>query len=159
MDAYRTKPIRIKGLLDILQKTVPSEPSAPLPITADTNESTASGESDSDLFHTMLEQTGEDEELLAELIDYVLDSGPDLLTQIERAVEAQDAEQIEQIAHKLKGTVSILGTSPCFDAAEVVEHAARNNALPTAEEKLGALKEVFAHYSKQLEGFAARINT
>ena len=159
MDAYLTKPIRIKGLLDILQKTVPSEPSAPLPITADTNESTASGESDSDLFHTMLEQTGEDEELLAELIDYVLDSGPDLLTQIERAVEAQDAEQIEQIAHKLKGTVSILGTSPCFDAAEVVEHAARNNALPTAEEKLGALKEVFAHYSKQLEGFAARINT
>ena len=106
----------------------------------------------------MLEQTGEDEELLAELIGCVLDSGPDLLTQIERAVEAQDAEQIEQIAHRLKGTVGVLGTSPCFDAAEAVEHAGYNNELPAAEEKLGNLKEVFARYTKQLEEFSARIH-
>ncbi len=158
MDAYLTKPIRIKDLLDILQETVRSEPSTPLPTTADTDERTASGERDTDLYHTMLEQTGEDEELLAELIGCVLDSGPDLLTQIERAVEAQDAEQIEQIAHRLKSTVGVLGTSPCFDAAEAVEHAGYNNELPAAEEKLGNLKEVFARYTKQLEEFSARIH-
>ena len=150
MDAYIAKPIRIQKLLDILQETVPIAAAMP----AASAQSTASnGDENAELYRTMLEQTGEDKELLAELISYVLDSGPTLLTEVERAVEQRDAEQIQQIAHKLKGTVGVLGASPCFSAAEAVEHSGRNNELDSAGEKLENLKGEFSRYSEQLEGF------
>jgi two-component system sensor histidine kinase/response regulator len=150
MDAYIAKPIRIQKLLDILQETVPIAAAMP----ATSAQATASnGDKNAELYRTMLEQTGEDEELLAELISYVLDSGPSLLAEVERAVEQRDAEQIQQIAHKLKGTVGVLGASPCFSAAEAVEHSGRNNELDSAGEKLENLKGEFSRYSEQLEGF------
>lgn len=150
MDAYIAKPIRIQKLLDILQETVPAAPPAP------SGETSIADEGNIDLYSAMLEQTGENEELLVELISYVLDSGPDLLAQVTQAVEARDAEQIQRLAHKLKGTIGVLGTSPCFSAAETVERAGRNNELSTVEEKLVELKGEFARFAKQINDVSAR---
>ncbi len=143
MDAYIAKPVRIKNLLATLD-----EIASP----------TAAGEAESeqeanDLHAAMLEQTAGDEELLGELIGYVLNDGPELLGEIDQAVQNDDAQLIQERAHKFKSIVGILGINPCFVAAETVETIGRGNDLAGAVKALENLNEEFARYTDMLRAF------
>jgi HPt (histidine-containing phosphotransfer) domain-containing protein len=69
---------------------------------------------------------GGDRRLLQELVGIFVDEGPKRLEALGAAVRAVDGQQVEQIAHSLKGSASILGAGRLRDAAQALEDAAHD---------------------------------
>jgi HPt (histidine-containing phosphotransfer) domain-containing protein len=69
---------------------------------------------------------GGDQRLLRELVGIFVDEGPKRLEALRAAVSAADGHQVEQIAHSLKGSASILGAGQLRDAAQALEDAAHD---------------------------------
>jgi two-component system sensor histidine kinase/response regulator len=69
---------------------------------------------------------GGDRRLLRELVGIFMDDSPKRLEALRAAVRAVDGQQVEQIAHSLKGTASILGAGRLRDAAQALEDAAHD---------------------------------
>jgi HPt (histidine-containing phosphotransfer) domain-containing protein len=69
---------------------------------------------------------GGDRRLLRELVGIFVDDGPKRLEALRTAVRTVDGQQVEQIAHSLKGSASILGAGRLRDAAQALEDAAHD---------------------------------
>lgn len=72
---------------------------------------------------------GGDRRLLRELVGIFLDDSPKRLDALRAAMTAADVQQLEQIAHSLKGSASILGAGRLRDAAQALEEGAHDGAL------------------------------
>jgi HPt (histidine-containing phosphotransfer) domain-containing protein len=69
---------------------------------------------------------GGDRHLLAELVGIFVDDGPKRMQAIRVALTAADVRQVEQVAHSLKGSASILGATQLQSAALALEDAAHD---------------------------------
>jgi HPt (histidine-containing phosphotransfer) domain-containing protein len=69
---------------------------------------------------------GGDRRLLCELVGIFVDDGPKRLQAIHAALTASDVRQVEQVAHSLKGSASILGATRLQTAALALEDAAHD---------------------------------
>jgi HPt (histidine-containing phosphotransfer) domain-containing protein len=69
---------------------------------------------------------GGDRHLLSELVGIFVDDGPKRLQAIRAALTAADAQQIEHVAHNLKGSAAILGATRLQTAALALEDAAHD---------------------------------
>ncbi len=69
-----------------------------------------------------LESTGNDPQLLQELIEVFLDEGPMLLRAIRSALENQDAAVLRRSAHTLKGSLRIFGVTQGVELAQEIEN-------------------------------------
>ena len=69
---------------------------------------------------------GGDRHLLSELVGIFCDDGPKRLQAIRTALTAADVRQVEQVAHSLKGSASILGATQLQTAALALEDAAHD---------------------------------
>jgi len=93
-----------------------------------------------------LKRTMNDEELLAELLDFSLEDLELQFSQIRKAVEDQQREVARKAAHKLKGTAGAIGADKLFQQAFLVEQQApeaEQEHLLSSLELLGsAIKEL-----------------
>jgi HPt (histidine-containing phosphotransfer) domain-containing protein len=69
---------------------------------------------------------GGDRRLLSELVGIFVDDGPKRLQAMRAALTAADVQQIEHVAHNLKGSAAILGASRLQTAALALEDAAHD---------------------------------
>ncbi len=69
---------------------------------------------------------GGDRHLLSELVGIFVDDGPKRVQAIRVALTAADVRQVEQVAHSLKGSASILGATQLQSAALALEDAAHD---------------------------------
>ena len=69
---------------------------------------------------------GGDRHLLSELVGIFVEDGPKRLHAIRVALTASDVRQVEQVAHSLKGSASILGATQLQGAALALEDAAHD---------------------------------
>jgi HPt (histidine-containing phosphotransfer) domain-containing protein len=69
---------------------------------------------------------GGDRHLLSELVGIFVDDGPKRLQAIRAALTAADVQQIEHVAHNLKGSAAILGATRLQTAALALEDAAHD---------------------------------
>jgi len=67
---------------------------------------------------------GGDRGLLSELVGIFVDDGPKRLQAIRVALTASDIQQLEHVAHSLKGSAAILGATRLQTAALALEDAA-----------------------------------
>ena len=67
---------------------------------------------------------GGDQHLLSELVGIFVDEGPKRLQAIRAALTASDVQQVEHVAHSLKGSAAILGATRLQTAALALEEAA-----------------------------------
>ncbi len=81
-----------------------------------------------------LEQAGDDEELLAELLDLLRDSSLGDMVKINEAMDAGNAEGMGDAAHSIKGAAASLGVSALRDAAHALENAGRDGKLALAKD-------------------------
>ncbi|MEA2085352.1 MAG: Hpt domain-containing protein [Thermodesulfobacteriota bacterium] len=75
------------------------------------------------------EQSGEDEELLAELLELFTDSAASDLEKIKQGINTQDAEAVGDAAHSIKGAAASLGVEGIRAAAYEIEKAGRAGDL------------------------------
>ena len=88
-----------------------------------------------------LEQSGGDEDMLAELLDLLRETAAADLSRIREAMANKDADGIMHAAHSLKGAAASLAVETLRAAAYEVECAGREGRVEVEEEvaRLGEL--------------------
>ena len=93
------------------------------------------------------EQAGEDEELLAELLDLLCLSSENDLEKIRKGADAGDAVAMGEAAHSIKGAAASLGLAGLRDVAYDMEKKGHAGDLDGALNHLPALKSMVSDLS------------
>jgi signal transduction histidine kinase/ligand-binding sensor domain-containing protein/CheY-like chemotaxis protein len=115
MDGYVTKPIDPQVLYSTVNQLVPPLEGG---VPADEDRGSAFD------IAAVLERTGDDADLVAELVTRFLQSVPQHLAQAEQAVDRSDFEQVGRAAHTLKGAVGNFGAERAYSLASALEEEA-----------------------------------
>jgi two-component system, sensor histidine kinase and response regulator len=102
-----------------------------------------------------LERVGGDEELLREIAGLFLEDYPNLMGQIQQAVNANDAQGLERAAHSLKGSLSNFGSDAAYQASFDLEQIGRSKSLDRAAAALAQLELVMQQVGPELESLSA----
>lgn len=94
-----------------------------------------------------LEQAGDDEELLAELLALLRQSSADDLARMKQALAAGDGQALANAAHNTKGAAASLGMARLRGLASEVEQAGRQEKLTEIPSLLAALEEMIGQLS------------
>lgn len=89
-----------------------------------------------------MEQAGDDEELLQELLVIFKDSLKTDIGLIEQGLEEKNAGKISGAAHSIKGAAVSLGIQGINDVALVVEEDSRDGSLQVAADNIDNLQEL-----------------
>lgn len=69
----------------------------------------------------LFEIMDDDKELVKECFDEFVQSAPEMLRKIKRAIESEDAEGLQSYAHKIKGSLRYLAAERAADLAYDLE--------------------------------------
>ncbi len=92
-------------------------------------------------YNKVLAATDGDKELAVEIIGIFQDQVPVILTEIDRAIQAGDARQLQQAAHTLKGASGNVGAMVIYGLALSLETVGKNNEMQKAAELLEKISE------------------
>jgi len=163
MDDYISKPIRIEELVRGLSKTLPLEEDQQVELPPAVNESAdtkieanvgtatqASGGQilDEQALNSLLNTLGGEFAYLEELIDLFLEDTPQLIEDLNTAVEAQDIPEVHRLAHSLKSNGADYGAVKFSNLCKELEMESKSGRLNGAT-KLAA--EITREYAK-MEG-------
>jgi len=135
MDAYVSKPIAIKDLLDTIHCSFPSDGESDGPCPAGRPESAAID------MEVALGRVDGDAELLQELAGIFLDEYPRMMSDIRAAIGNHDCEALQRAAHALKGSVGNFGAEGTAESALRLETMGRNADLSDVEKALVDLEQ------------------
>ncbi|MGH9403237.1 MAG: PAS domain S-box protein [Terriglobia bacterium] len=136
MDGYVAKPVRVNELFNTIDGVIKMNvmndelPSARTEVNATLDR------------EKILDQVGEDEELLAEVVRIFLEEYPPALARLKAAVAARDAKRIMEEAHSLKGSVANFGFEPAVQAALALELMGREGGLASVDKTMGQFEEL-----------------
>jgi signal transduction histidine kinase/ligand-binding sensor domain-containing protein/CheY-like chemotaxis protein len=148
MDAYVAKPIHVEELFEAMEAVMTTSGRGD-------EELVAAGVEDALDRAAALAQMDGDADLLAEMAEVLLRDYPGQLAAIGAAVRDHDSKGLERAAHKLKGSVGIVGAKQAFEVALRLETMAREGDLTRAEATLGALEEALRRLALALQELAA----
>jgi HPt (histidine-containing phosphotransfer) domain-containing protein len=103
-------------------------------------------------FEELKQMSGED--FINELIDAFLDDGPNMLNNIQTALEAKDIESFRRNAHSLKTNANTFGAMELGVQAKELEYMARDNNLEVGD-RLEKLNQAFSTAAVELKGMRA----
>jgi two-component system sensor histidine kinase/response regulator len=139
MDDYIAKPISARELYQAMARAVATVPPDP-----------ASWDPDK-----ALADVDGDKEFMKSIVKEFLNQCPQLLADIRKALEAQNAGALERAAHKLKGSVGHFAARKTREAALRLEEMGRSRDLSSAVEAQRELEKEAARLQKELSGFLA----
>ena len=102
---------------------------------------------DATTFNELEQMSGED--FINELIDAFLEDGPNMLKNMQTALEAGDVESFRRNAHSLKTNANTFGALDLGAKAKELEFMARENNLDVGN-RLEVLKESFSIVAEEL---------
>jgi HPt (histidine-containing phosphotransfer) domain-containing protein len=82
-----------------------------------------------------------DTELIKECFDEFRNEWPEAFGNVEKAVNEKNSSQLDEAAHKLKGTLRYLAAGPAQQAASDLETAGKKQHIENLEKKLALLKK------------------
>jgi len=144
MDAYVSKPIQAAELFKQIESLLPR--SAPAPLESETGDS-AQGVLDET---ALLSQVDGDIKLLRQLITIFLADSPKALSEIRRALELRDVEELKRTAHAFRGSVSIFAAPAAREAALKLELLAREGDMGRVPEAFASLQREVTRLKKVL---------
>ncbi|MFL5401816.1 MAG: response regulator [Gemmatimonadales bacterium] len=152
MDAYLSKPIRAAELIQTIESLMPElPPSMPTdgkrPVTGEKGESFDRA--------ALLALVEGDVAILRDLVDIFLADTPALLTDLRDAVARRDANRIEFLAHRLRGSVANFQAGSAVFAAQRLEEMAGLGQLLEVEKMLSDFEGATAELIVGLKSFAA----
>lgn len=103
---------------------------------------------------TVLERIGGDESFLQELIKIFIEEYHLKLARLEKAVEEDDFQLIQEIAHNLKGSSANLSLLELQKIAYALEACGRQADKKGCQENLGRLKTAFGRLIDQIKHFS-----
>jgi histidine phosphotransfer protein HptB len=103
-------------------------------------------------FEELKNMSGED--FIDELIDAFLEDGPNMLNNLQTALEAKDVESFRRNAHSLKSNANTFGATELSMLARELEYMARDNNLDVGN-RLETLHQAFSTVADELKGLRA----
>jgi signal transduction histidine kinase/CheY-like chemotaxis protein/HPt (histidine-containing phosphotransfer) domain-containing protein len=126
MDDYLTKPMKVKNLLEIIDRLVVKRPVAEAEPADD-----AAGSAFED--RVLRDRFDGDLDLLRIVAGTFLETSPPLLSDIREAIAAGDAGSVSQIAHRLRGSLANFGADHAVEAAFRLEKMGAEGDLAGAD--------------------------
>lgn len=158
MDAYISKPLDAKRLVDLVESIVQNSgvndkvglvDGIPLSTLNQTREDSCQLVE----YESSLRRLGDDRELFLEFVQIFRKDSPIMLENICTAVETDDCKQLEKSAHALKGLMSNFGARPCCECIQEFELAGRNDDVESVAKKVSTLKGWYDKLCSELDGF------
>jgi HPt (histidine-containing phosphotransfer) domain-containing protein len=103
-------------------------------------------------FEELKQMSGED--FINELIDAFLDDGPNMLNNLQTALETGDVEAFRRNAHSLKSNANTFGATELGVQAKELEYMARENNLDVGD-RLEKLNQAFSIAAEELKEMQA----
>lgn len=97
-----------------------------------------------------LRRLGGDEILLKELAQIFIDDVPELLRELESALDDCHSEAVERIAHSIKGLAANFGAEVCVGRAQVIENSKGTPWREEAPLQLSGLREAVSQVIAEL---------
>ena len=107
---------------------------------------------DTTIFNELKLMSGED--FINELIDAFLEDGPNMLNNLQTALEAKDVESFRRNAHSLKTNANTFGATELAAQAKELEYMARENNLDVGD-RLEKLNQAFSTAAVELKEMRA----
>lgn len=102
----------------------------------------------------LLDQFGDEPEVIAELRDLFLEDFPQQLERIRGGVADGDADLVARAAHSLKGASGTFGAERVFQVAQAIERLARDGHLDAVIIGLDLLDEELAKVVDRIKDFS-----
>jgi len=153
MDGYLSKPIDVNDLIATLERFGQGEAgSADAAIAPAIHPAAVFDE------QAALAYTGNDRQLLKEVIGLFRKDAPSSLRRIERAMRKRDSDALRMAAHALKGAIATVGSSRGREVAAEIEAMAKSGKFADAEGVYAQLQEVVRELDTAMtaSGFARR---
>ena len=93
---------------------------------------------DANAFAEMKELMGDD---FKDIVSMCLQSLPEQLSQIERAIKTQNVDTLFTISHKMKSSCGSIGAFGLAERAEAIEIISRNGSAIISEQTLNDLRD------------------
>ena len=103
-------------------------------------------------FNGLKEMVGDD--FIAELVDTFLEESPEILDQMNRALDDGDAVAFRRAAHSLKSNSASFGALPLMELARDLEYMGRDERLGDAAPKMGELETTYNQAASALKEMA-----
>jgi two-component system, sensor histidine kinase and response regulator len=137
MDEHLAKPVQASALVRVLDRFTVEEASASapsLPPAIDLQPLTNAGMSD----------------IIPRLIEIFLETAPRDIEKAATALRGSDATELEEAAHKLKGSCGNLGAARLRDLCQQLEKLGREGSLQAAPELLASVEDEFGRVRTEL---------
>ena len=128
MDDYMAKPIRKEALLEAVGRCLSRGAKAVNPET---------------LTHLQELQSEDDPDLVARLVGIFLESTPPILDKIRKAVQEENAAEIQAQAHSLKSSSASLGAEALSAACKELEMLGRHRGIKFAKTKFAEVEGLY----------------
>jgi two-component system, sensor histidine kinase and response regulator len=146
MDGYLSKPISSRGIEDVIAQLVRGEDERDAGSSHSENIAIATSWNAA----RALDRVDGDEALLYELIEIFLEETPKHLSTLEQAINSNERNLIERIAHTLKGELGYLGLPEASEKAKILESLGRENRLDQAPALFQALSEELSSVASEM---------
>lgn len=149
MDGYVSKPFRIRELNDAIRRFVMTPiASDEAPVHANNDEPVSNAVLN---WGAALVRTGGDESLLKEVAGIFLGEYSHWMDQIRDAIDHQNAIELKQVAHTLRGSLSTFEAETAVSVTERLELMGRTNQLHEAEATYKELQQAVQQFTAALE--------
>jgi CheY-like chemotaxis protein len=160
-DNYETKPIDFNHLFALIDHhlvgdAIPFPPLAPPPVPESPLPNSASTEVLID-FHRLESSASGNKDFLKELIALYLGQSRELISQLTAALHGHDPEQVEHLAHKLKGASVACGVHALLPGLNQLEDSARLRNLSQAGPVLDQTKALLDQVNEALRSYQNRL--
>ena len=158
-DAYLTKPVEVKKLLELLDSLVPSGKTgdgATTTVNAPTAEAPPPGQDrrseviDPATFGELATLGGE-EDFLEKLIQIFLETGEQKVAGIEKAQRAGNYVLVSELSHALKGSAGQIGATTLMELCHRMSHIGPANLMEEGKHFVQVLKVEFARVRAALQ--------
>ena len=165
MHEYVTKPIHVADLVNALWRCRPlmeapspeTETRAPAPEEIKADESPPANDVLAPEALSNLGNIMGGDEYVVELIDSFLEEAPEMLADMQAALDENDAKRFQRLAHSLKSNSAEFGAAILSDLLKELEYQGKTGALDGASEKVGRVNSEYAKVEAALINYRADI--
>jgi PAS domain S-box-containing protein len=153
MNAYMSKPVRLKELASLLARvtgealSAAATAEAPGPAAAVFN------------YANLKENMDGDEHLMSEIIKMFLEAWPQYLADIAGAVDAKDADRLMRCSHRLKGSALNACADEISSALLTLETMGKRGEIDGAAAVYDSLSDKFTRYKKETAAAGLQLST
>jgi two-component system, sensor histidine kinase and response regulator len=158
MDDYISKPISRDRLREVLRgircTTSPEVEASPNDPAGKANGSERSYDRD-----VLMRRTESDVDLIRTLVEVFESDRPNLLGNIEAALEQDDAQALERAAHTIKGALGVFGAEPARARAERLEVTGREGSVAEGRNQYPELREAVLGLEVELKKLVVELDS